>query len=411
MKIAMVHTPLWGRGGAERQFLRLAVELQALGNEVEVFTPIVNEKTCYPELLKQLTVNVISRNPLLPFKPKNNLPASSTEKVGEITSSRNQLERIAIHQFYTTGLPAMLSLGGIIPKGFDVINNHNPPSEWAAFIAKRRLKIPVVWMCNEPPSWFFSQEKGIRRKINWPLFEVWDKITARYIDEIVVLSHVAADMIKSVYNKPSRVIRTGLDFERFQGTSGEETRKKLGMQGDFVLLQVANLGAPKRQSDAIEALYFLSKNYKNIKLILDGFGPQEGLKKLSEKLGVKDKVLFWHSKSDAELANMYAACDVFVFPPKITWGLAVVEAMASSKPVVIAKGCGAAEIIQDHVNGMLTDYANPKAMAEKVEELIKDSNLRSKIGRNGREYVKKNLSWRKYAQQMQQVFEKVAQDY
>lgn len=52
----------------------------------------------------------------------------------------------------------MLNLGRRIPKGFDVINNHNFPTEWAAFIAKKRLKVPVAWMCNEPPYWFFLPE-------------------------------------------------------------------------------------------------------------------------------------------------------------------------------------------------------------------------------------------------------------
>jgi len=44
MKIAMVHPSLWGRGGAERQLLRLAIELQKIVHEVEIFTDAVSEK-------------------------------------------------------------------------------------------------------------------------------------------------------------------------------------------------------------------------------------------------------------------------------------------------------------------------------------------------------------------------------
>lgn len=407
----MIHTPLWGRGGAERQLLSLAVELQKLGNEVEIFTPVVNEETCYPELLKQVTVNVIPRNRFVPFEHGGGLSVSSNDKVGEITKSQNQLQRLAVHQFYTSGLPAMLSLGRIIPTGFDVINNHNPNTEWAAFTAKRRLKIPIVWMCNEPPSWFYFKEKGIRKKINWPLFEIWDKTSVRYIDEILVLSHVAERMVRDVYNRPSRVVRTGLDAEKFYDVSGEELRKKHGLENDFLLLQVANLAPVKRQFDSIRALYYLSKNYPNVKLILDGAGPQEELKKLAEQLGVKDRVLFWYSKCDEELAKVYAACDVFIFPPQITWGLAVVEAMASSKVVIVSKGCGAAEIIQDNVNGMLVEFGKPKEMAKKVATLIDDPSLRKKLGENAHEYVKNNLSWKKYAQQMEAVFQNVIRNY
>ena len=177
------------------------------------------------------------------------------------------------------------------------------------------------------------------------------------------------------------------------------------MENDFILLQVANL-APKRQSDSIKALYYLSKNHSNIKLILDGAGPQGELKKLSEKLGVKDKVLFWHTKCDKDLAKVYAACDVFVFPHQITWGLAVVEAMASAKTVIVSKGCGAAEIIQNNVNGMLVENSKPEEIAKKVENLITNPSLRKKIGKNAYEYVKENLSWENYAQQMEKIFEK-----
>jgi glycosyltransferase involved in cell wall biosynthesis len=405
MKIAMVHTALGGRGGAERQLLNLAIGLQKLGNEVEIFTTGVNENTCYPELLKQVTINIMRRNRFVPFKYDNDLPVSSFDKVGKITNVRNKLQRILVHQFYTSGLPAMLSLGRIIPKGFDIINNHNPPTEWAAFTAKRRLKVPVVWMCNEPPSWFYLKGRGIRTKINWPLFGIWDKISVKYVDRIIVLSRVAESMVRNAYNRSSIVVRTGLDVEKFYNISGEEIRKKYGLENDFILLQVANL-APRRQADSIKALYYLSKNHSNIKLILDGAGPQGELKKLSEKLGVKDKVLFWHTECDKDLAKVYAACDVFVFPHQITWGLAVVEAMASAKTVIVSKGCGAAEIIQNNVNGMLVENSKPEEIAKKVENLITNPSLRKKIGKNAYEYVKENLSWENYAQQMEKIFEK-----
>lgn len=158
------------------------------------------------------------------------------------------------------------------------------------------------------------------------------------------------------------------------------------------------------------ALHYLNKYHSNVKLVLDGAGPREWLQRFSERLGVQDKVIFSHAKCDEELAEVYSACDAFVFPPQITWGLAVVEAMASSKPVIVAKGCGAAEIIQDNVNGMLVDYAKPKTIAEKVENLMSDQSLREKLGRNAFNYVKDNLSWKKFAVQMEEIFKKITQN-
>jgi len=401
----MVHTPLWGRGGAERQILSLTIELQKAGNEVEIFTSTVNEETCYPELLKQVTVNVIPHNPFVPFRHSSGSSESSTKEVEEISNIRMRLRRIIEHQFYTSGLPSMLSLGKMIPKGFDIINNHNAPTEWAAFIAKKRLKVPVVWMCNEPPFWFFIPElrKGLR-KVNWPIFEILDKVAVDFIDEIVVLSNIAREHVRKAYRKSSRVIRSGINMELFHDVSGRSFREKHSLANDFVLLQVGNLELNKRQADSIKTLYYLSKNY-NVKLILDGGGRREELIMLSERLGVRDKVLFLHSEGDEELAEVYAACDVFVFPAQITWGLAVIEAMAAAKPVIVSNKCGASEIVQSGVNGIVVDQAKPEEMTRHVERLINDSKLRERLAENAYEYVRNNLSWEKYARIMEKIFE------
>lgn len=413
MKIAMIHTPLLGRGGGERQILKLAIELQKTGHEVEIFTSAVNEEKCYPEMLRKVTINVIPhplgrKMPmwLTPFEAHHKTHCNKAE---ETSLLRGFMRRNMGHQFYTIPyeLPSMLNIGRKIPKGFDVINNHNFPTEWAAFFAKKRLKVPVVWMCNEPPFWFFIPElrRGLR-KVNWPVFEILDKIAVDFIDEIIVLSNVARKHVKKAYRKSSRVIRSGVNMELFHNASGKSFREKHSLANDFVLLQVGNLELNKRQADSIKTLYYLSKNYDNVKLILDGGGRREELIRLSEKLGVKDKVLFLTTEIDEELAEVYAACDIFVFPAQITWGLAVIEAMAAAKPVVVSKKCGASEIIQSGVNGIVVDHAKPEEMAKKIELLMCDSKLREKLGENAYEHVKSHLSWEKYAKKMEAVFEK-----
>jgi glycosyltransferase involved in cell wall biosynthesis len=123
-------------------------------------------------------------------------------------------------------------------------------------------------------------------------------------------------------------------------------------------------------------------------------------------LGVADKILFLRSSSDEELAEVYAACDVFVFPAQITWGLAVVEAMAAAKPVIVSRKCGVSEIIRNDINGIVVDHLDPEGIAEKVEFLINNEGLRRDLGVNAREYVKSHLSWEKYAQSMEVAFEK-----
>jgi glycosyltransferase involved in cell wall biosynthesis len=413
MKIAMISTPLVGRGGGQRQILKLAFELQKFGHEVEIFTSAVNQEKCYREIIEKLTVNVIP-HPLEKSVPKFFVPSEiyqkddNTREIAISSSLRVWMRRAMGRQFYTIPyeLPSMINIGRKIPIGFDLINNHNFPSEWAAFIAKKRLNVPIVWMCNEPPIWFFNSDsrKGLR-KINAPVYEIFDKISSHYIDEFLVLSKIAQGYVDFAYHRSSRIVRSGVDVELFHNASGKNVREKYGLDDDFVMLQVGNFQLSKGQADSIRTLYQLSKNYDRVKLILDGGGPKEQLVRLSEMLGVKDKVLFLHSNNDEELAEVYAACDVFLFPQQITWGLAVIEAMAAAKPVIVSDKCGASEIIQSSENGLIFNQSKPEEIVEKVKLLLNNVDLRKKLGERAYEYVKRNLSWEKYARIMEKIFE------
>jgi glycosyltransferase involved in cell wall biosynthesis len=421
MKIAMIQPPILGRGGGERQLLRLAVELQKRGNTVEVFTPALNTENSYPDMIRQLNVTVIG-HPLGRKIPRWLTPMDAAEKAIAVAKGvpvkksalREYMRRSIGKQIYTYPyeIPAMLNLGRKIPKCFDVINNHNYPSEWAAVYAKKRLGAPVVWMCNEPPFWFFVPElrKGLR-KVNWPVYNLLDKTAVDYVDEILVLSHIAGGYVRKAYNRSSRVVRSGIDADQFVKASGAKIREKYGLSKDFVLLQVGNLELNKRQADCIEALAILSKKHDNLKLVFDGGGRRDDLMQLSRKLGLEEKVLFLHSMGDEALAEVYAACDVFLFPAQITWGLAVVEAMAAAKPVVVSNKCGASEIIKHNKNGLVIEHANPQDLASKVEALMNDADRRRRLGENAQVYVKCNLSWAKFAESMEKIFEQEAKAY
>jgi glycosyltransferase involved in cell wall biosynthesis len=395
----MLHPSLTWRGGAERQLLNLAIELQKLGHEVEIFTCATNEK-CYPEYFKKLKINTMQ--------------TPSVQRLqSEGTQKRTITNRLAGRfRTYTSDLPSMYYLGKKIPKGFDVINNHNFPTEWAAFFAKRKLNAPIVWMCNEPPFWFSdaSKRRGLG-KINLPLFEGLDKVAVDYIDNIVVLSSIAGRRVQQAYGRSSQVVRSGVQAALIHKASGKEIRAKYGLENSFVLLQVGNIARDKRQKDSLTALHQLSRKHENLKLVFDGEGPREELLALSKQLGIEDKVLFLHSCSDEELAQVYAACDVFVFPAQITWGLAVIEAMVASKPVIVSRLSGASEIIRNGQNGFVIDEPNPENMAAQAEKLIIDPELKRKMGTAAYEYTKENLSWEIYAKNMETIFKKTIDNF
>lgn len=152
-------------------------------------------------------------------------------------------------------------------------------------------------------------------------------------------------------------------------------------QGDSkVVLFVGRLAEKKGVSYLIDAM-------KNIdaKLIIVGDGPLR--KQLeSQSLQYKEKVVFLGSKSHEELKTIYASADVFVAPSitakdgdKEGFGLVILEAMASGLPVVGSNSGGIPTIIEDGINGFLTEEKNSEDISNKINSVLKDVSLRKKM--------------------------------
>ncbi len=93
------------------------------------------------------------------------------------------------------------------------------------------------------------------------------------------------------------------------------------------------------------------------------------------------------------MLERYAACDVFVAPSKYeSFGLIFIEAMCFGKPVVAYEVGGAAEIIEDGVNGLLAPAGRPEKLRDCVARLVEDDVLRGKMGRNARKTYERSYT-------------------
>ncbi|GFP21425.1 phosphatidyl-myo-inositol dimannoside synthase [Candidatus Hakubella thermalkaliphila] len=312
MRIAFVHPALAGKGGGERQLLNLAIQLQKKGHKVEIFTRYVDPINCYPALVEQVKVNTLSAStePILINKLSFWLGKSKFLFRAAVDIGKNYKD------FFT-----MLILGLSVPKHFDIINCHNFPTEWAAFIAKLRTRIPIVWHCNEPPFWF--HQKFPFRCFAWPLYQIWDKLAVKYVDLIITLDELNHKRVQEIYGRDSSIIRSGIDVLKFRNMKGDKIRNRHGFAPeDFVLLQVGALNHYKRQEDSIAALKYAE--YPFLKLLLVGEGSSyevARLRGLVKRLELTDRVIFAGQVSDEELPEYYAACNTFLFPAEQTWGL------------------------------------------------------------------------------------------
>ena len=294
-------------------------------------------------------------------------------------------------------------------KNFDVINPFNFPSYWATFFAQTRK--PVVWTCSEVFGPYRQTKSLYENSLLFRLAlgaaaSVDRHIVKAGVDEIVTYSRSNSHLIMERYGRASQVIPACVDYDFFSETI-PNAKEKLGFQGSVLLLHVGWLVPSKNQIASLRALQLVKKKIPNVKLVLVGTGPSEPyLRMEAERLGLKDAVVFTDIDSQEGLRLMYQACDFNLYPVRNqTFGLVPFEVLAAGKLSIVSNDCGAADILENEKIGFLikpnaSELADSILLALSKPELVKDMVTR------GQRFVRENLTWKKYAQDMCSVFRK-----
>lgn len=386
MNIAMLHTPIIRRGGGIRQLLMLARGLSGKGHKVKIYTPQVSPDDTFTDLLAGLDIEEVNR----PLPP--------------------ELESGPLR--YYGDLVRMKAMGLSVSAGFDIINPHNFPTEWAARFAKARHSAPVVWMCNEPPYFFgdVMRPEGAQYILEWPLFAIWDcRAVAESVDKIVALSDNAASLVERAYGLQAEVVRSGTDAP-IRDTDKAQARRATGAaDDDFICVQVGFVTPHKRMETTLRAIAGIRD--KRVRAVFVGEGAIDKYRKLAAELNISDRALFTGSIPDESLAQHIAAADVFLYPAGQTWGLAAAEAMAAGLPVIASLGNGFSEIIEPGVTGYTFEPGDISALGAHIEYLFHNQPLCRKMGEQAKQYVKDNLSWRRYVDRMEDIFEETIRNH
>lgn len=185
-----------------------------------------------------------------------------------------------------------------------------------------------------------------------------------------------------------RVVHNGLDLANFKPIDACDARLKLGYASDTPLLGVfGRLSQEKGQRIAIQAMLVLLRRYPKAHLLLVGHGKdEEALKARVIDFGLEDKVIFPGFTRD--IRTLMSACDVVVVPSlKEGFGMAAIEAMALSRPVIATAVGGLPEIVVHEDTGFAVPAGDFSALAEYACDLLADRSLREKMGLRGRERV------------------------
>jgi glycosyltransferase involved in cell wall biosynthesis len=171
--------------------------------------------------------------------------------------------------------------------------------------------------------------------------------------------------------------------------SRAQTRDELGVRG-VTFVYVGRLAAGKGLEYLIDAFAAVQRTSSTeASLLIIGDGDQEAelrARCASERL---ENVVFAGFQEDDALLALYAASDVFVFPTLgDTFGMVVVEAMASGLPVISTSAAGEInDRIDEGVNGFIVAPADADALGERMQRLALDESLRKRMGTAARSKV------------------------
>jgi len=379
MRVVIVNSffPPW-RGGAETYVYNLAKNLQGRGHEITV---------------------VCGDQPL----------ETGTREVDGLTVKRLHITR----KIYGTPIMPYLFLR-LLNEPADIMHA-NFPSPYIAFITAfvsklRGVPAVLTWHNDLPP---VTRTAGLLVALHdhlvLPVYLKWFR-------KIIATSEAYAHTSRNLERVQPQVevIRNGVDINRFNpNVNGERIRQRLKLDGCKIVLFVGALTEWHRYKGLdvlLEALSLLNDT-SHVQLLVVGDGMlRSHYEEMASALSISSRVIFAGDASDSDLPEYYACSDVLVLPSKDRsegFGLTLLEANATGKPVIGSHVGGIPGVIRDGYNGLLVSPNDPRALASKLSELLdKDDQRLIEMGKNGRTLAE-TLDWSHVAISTEQVYESV----
>ena len=209
------------------------------------------------------------------------------------------------------------------------------------------------------------------------------------VDIITTPSQSMKELIEQYgITKEIMVIPNAIDIDTFHKKDEKEIKrlkKELKLfTDDILIVYVGRVSFEKNIDKIIKALALLrDKKITNFQFMVVGEGTAlEDIKNLVQSLNLTEKVRFVGAVDMEQVGNYYQIADIFAFSSTSeTFGMVIIEALASGLPVLAVRAPGAVDIITDGVDGILAEN-DITDFAKHLANLIQHRDLREKISQN-----------------------------
>ncbi|KAB2639223.1 MAG: glycogen synthase [Verrucomicrobia bacterium] len=264
-------------------------------------------------------------------------------------------------------------------------------------------------------------------------FSLWvEKTALEMADAVIAVSEETRSDLRSLFNIPEErmtVIHNGIDLSEYTATKNPETLRALGV--DPTRPYVLFVGRITRQKGIIHLVRAIRHMNPDFQIVLCAGAPDtpeialEMQAAIAEARGIREEIV-WIEKmvSRPEAIALYSGAEVFVCPSIYEpFGIINLEAMACGTPVVASAVGGIKEVVVNGETGFLVplkqmtespfEATDPEAfandLATKVNLLMADPVLASKMGAAGRKRAEELFSWDAIARKTERLYAKLLQ--
>lgn len=311
MKIALIHDHLAQDGGAEKV--------------LKVFADMFPDAPIYTLLYEKKNADKYYKDRKIETSIIQRLPGG-----------------VRHYQWYMPFMPMAVEFFDLTP--FDIVISDT--SSFAKGVITSTKTLHICY-CHTPTRYLWSDTHQYLKELKYNKYfkkiislilnyvRIWDKMAADRVDVFVANSNFIAKRIKKYYKRESAVIYPPVDVNNFK-ISGEP--------GDYFLIG-GRLAPYKRVDLVIEAFNQL----RDVKLKIFGDGVDSA--RLKDLAKDNPNIEFLGRVDDRQKAELYSKCIAFINPQEEDFGITVIEAMASGRPVIAYKSGGAMETVIDGVTG------------------------------------------------------------
>ena len=225
-------------------------------------------------------------------------------------------------------------------------------------------------------------------KIMKPFWFIYKKFIEQ-ADKIHVLSPniIESSKIINPYKEKCVVIPQGINLED-KSDNEKVNRIKEKYKGRKILFSLGRLVKYKGFIFGIEAM----KKVDNAIYLIGGSGPlKEDFENYIKENQLENKVILLGRVNDEDLDNYYKACDIYLFPSIMqseAFGIVQLEAMKYGKPVInTSLGTGVNYVSIHNETGLTVEPQNAEELANAINKLLNDDNLRETFGQNAKKRV------------------------